>query len=335
MGMTNEEKATVILLSLNEEVTADVMKNFGPDEMRRIGKRMKNLTGISDADIEHAAKEFCDLARKKGNRIISVQDNVIESIIIKTLGEHKGKEFIRSIEDENFSSESLIIEKLRNTDPKRLMEFIKLEHPQTTALILAHLKPEQTAQILENLPIDRQKDIMGRIMTLGSVPRDFMEEMTKTLESEMTLESVKEEQVGGAHMIADILNRMNQASEKAILESLEETDSNMANEIKNLMFTFDDIFKLDDIGMRILLEEISREDLARALKIVDDEIKAKVFKNISRRAAEMLKEDMDDMPPVRVSDVEKSQRVIIETAKRLESEDKIVFSGGAEEDAFV
>ena len=136
-------------------------------------------------------------------------------------------------------------------------------------------------------------------------------------------------------MIAEILNRMNQSSEKVILESLEETDPDMANQIKNLMFTFDDIFRLDDVGMRTLLEATSRENLARALKIVDDELKEKVFKNISGRASEMLKEDMADMPPVRVSEVEKSQRTIIETAKKLENDGKIIFTGGEEEDVFV
>jgi flagellar motor switch protein FliG len=333
--MMNEEKAAVLLLSLNEEVTADVMKNFEPDEIRRIGKRMKRLTGISNADIESASKEFCELARKTGNRIISVQDNVIENIIVKALGEDKGKEFIKSIEEENGSSKSLIIEKLRNTDPKRLIEFTKLEHPQTTALILAHLRPEQTAAVLETLSPDNQKDIVERITTLGSVPREFMDEMAKTLESEMIVETDREEQVGGVRMIADILNRMNHSSEKAILESLETTDPEMTNEIKRLMFTFDDIFKLDDIGMRTLLAEVKREDLSRALKVVDDEIKAKVFKNISKRAAVMLKEDMEEMPPVRVSDVEKSQKIIIEIAKRLETEEKIVFAGSVEEDVFV
>lgn len=333
--MTNEQKAAVLLLSLKEEATAAIMKNFGPDEIKRIGKSMKSLKDISDADKEKAAKEFCELARKKGSRITSVQDNVFENIILKSLGEDKGKEFIKSIEDETLSSESRFIEKLRNTDSKQLIDFTKMEHPQTTALILAHLKPEQTAEILETFPPDRQKDIIERITTLGSVPREFMEEMAKTLESEIIVENSREDQVGGARMIAEVLNRMNQASEKAILESLEKTDPEMTNEIKNLMFTFDDIFRLDDAGMRILLEEINREDLARSLKIVDDEIKERVFKNISSRAAEMLREDIADMPPVRLSEVEQSQRTIIETAKGLESEGKIVFSGGEEEDEFV
>jgi len=333
--MTNEEKAAALLLSLEEEVAANVMKNLGTDEIKRVGKCMNSLTGISDKDIADIAGEFCALAREKGNRIVSVQDNIVESIIVKALGEDKGKEFIKSIEDESFSSDSTIIEKLRNTDPKLLMEFTRMEHPQTTALVLAHLRPEQTAEILETFPPDRQKDIIGRITTLGSVPREFMEDLANTLESEMIVESGREEQVGGVRMIAEILNRMSQSNEKAIIESLEETDPDMATEIKNLMFTFDDIFRLDDIGMRILLEEISREDLARALKIVDDEMKEKIFKNISRRAAEILREDIADMPPTRLSDVEKSQRTIIEVAKRLESEGKITIAGSGEEDAFV
>jgi len=333
--MTNEEKAVVLLLSLKEEVTAAVMKNFGPDEIKRIGKRMKGLKGISGDDMEKVAKEFCVLAQRNGNRITSVQDNVVENIIVKTLGENEGKEFIKSMEDESLLSEGLFLEKLRSADPKRLMEFTRMEHPQTTALILAHLRPEQTAEILETLPPDRQKDIVERITTLGSVPSEFMEEMARTLASEIIIENNREEQVGGARMIAEVLNRMNQSSERAILESLEETNPEMTREIKNLMFTFDDIFKLDDIGMRILLEEISREDLARALKIVDDEIKEKVFRNISRRAADMLREDIAEMPPVRLSEVEKSKRTIIDTAKRLESEEKIVFTGGEERDEFV
>ncbi|MEA3417362.1 MAG: flagellar motor switch protein FliG [Thermodesulfobacteriota bacterium] len=335
MDMTKEEKAAALLLSLEEEVAANVMKNLGPDEIRRVGKYMTSLTEISDKDIGAVASEFCALAREKGKRIVSLQDNVVEGIIVKALGENEGKEFIESIKKESFSSNSLIIEKLRNTDPRILMDFTKMEHPQTIALILAHLRPEQTAEILETLPPDRQKDIIARITTLGSVPREFMKEMVKTLESEMIVEDAKEEQVGGVHMMAEILNRMSQSSEKAIFESLEEMDPDMATEIKSLMFTFDDIFRLDDTGMRILLEEISREDLAGAIKIVDDEMKEKVFKNMSTRAAEMLREDIEDMPPIRLSEVEKSQRMIIETAKRLESEGKIIIAGGDKEDAFV
>ena len=335
MGMTNEEKAAMLLLSMEEEVAANVMKNLEANEIKSVGKCMKRLTGISNKDIEHVAREFCVLARGKGKRIVFVQDNVVENIVVKALGKDRGKEFIEAIADESISSTIPIIEQLRNADPELLMDIIKIEHPQTTALILAHLKPEQIAEILENFPPDRLKDIAERIVTLGSVPREFMEEMARTLESEMIAGGDREEQVGGVHMMAEILNRISRSNEKAILESLEETDPDMATEIKDLMFTFDDIFKLDDRSMKMLLAEVTREDLSRALKIVDDEMTKKIFENISKRAAEMLREDIADMPLTRLSEVEKSQKMIVEIAKRLESEGKIAFTGSGKEDVFV
>ena len=333
--MTNEEKAATLLLSLEEEVAAKVMKNLGADEIRRVGRCMNNLSGISDKDIGDAAGEFCRLAQEKGKKIVSIQDDAVENIIVKALGEEKGKEFIKTIEDDSFSHSSSIIEKLRNTDSEALINLTRLEHPQTTALILAHLRSEQVAEVLEALPPDSQKDIVWRIATLGSIPHEFMEEMTKTLGAEMIVGRDSEEQVGGVRIIAEIMNKMSQSSEEAILESLEEANPDMVNEIKGLMFTFDDILGLDDMGMRMLLGGISREDLARALKIVSDEMKEKVFKNISKRAAEMLKEDMADMPPTKLSDVEKSQQMIIDAAKQLESEGKLVLAGSGKGDVFV
>jgi flagellar motor switch protein FliG len=334
--MTNEEKAALVLLSLGEETAASVMKNLGADEIRRVGKSMNKLTGASRQDIEQAAKEFNALVEGTTEGALTVQDKYVENVILKALGETRGKEFIRTIEGESFLSHGgPIIEKLRNANPKVLADFTKTEHPQTIALILSYLRPEQVADILENLPSDKQHDIIKRIATLGSVPREFLEEMTKTLESEMIRGGESEEHAGGVQVIAEVLNRMSRTSEKGVLESLEETDPDLVAEIRNRMFTFDDIFKLDDRSMRILLEEVDREDLPRALKIVDDETKQKVFRNLSKRAAEMLREDISIMPPIRLSEVEKSQRTIIEIVKRLEAEDKITVAGAGGEDEFV
>ena len=334
--MTNEEKAALVLLSLGEETAASVMKNLETDEIRRVGKWMNNLTGSSRKDIEYAAREFNALVTGKDEGVLSVQENYVENVILKALGETRGKEFIKTIESESFlSSGGPIIEKLRNADPRLLADFTKTEHPQTIALILSYLRPEQVAEIMENLPPDRQQNIIKRIATLGSVPREFLEEMTKTLESEMIRGGESEEHAGGIQVIAEILNRMSRASEKGILESLEETEPELVTEIRNRMFTFDDIFKLDNRSMRVLLEEVDREDLPRALKVVDDETKEKVFDNLSKRAAEMLREDISLMPPIRLSEVERSQRAIIDIAKRLESEDKITFSGSGQKDEFV
>ena len=334
--MTNEEKAAVLLLSLKEETAAAVMKNLAPSEIRRVGKCMNRLKKISNEDLGNVAREFCAIAGEKGGGTISVRDDVTKNIVLKALGENKGEEFFKTIETRNLSSyDNPIIEKLRHVDPMVLMDFTKMEHPQTMALLLAHLKPEQTAEILNNLPLDRREEIVKRIATLETVSYEFIEEMARTLESELIMRDDSGEQIGGVQMIAEILNSMNRSSEDEILESLERTNPDLAIEIRDLMFTFDDVFKLDDRNMRELLSSVSNEDLARALKVADQEMKEKVLKNLSKRAGEMLKEDIELMPPTRLSEVEKSQKVIIEIVKRMESEGKITIAGSDEDSEFV
>ena len=336
--MTNEEKAATLLLSLGPEAAADVMKNLGADEIKRVGRCMTGLKGISRADIEKIAGEFCELAQKVGSGISSVKTQRVEDMVVMAMGSEKGKAVIQTIESERESSDNSAIKRLRNTAPKILAEATQVEHPQTTALILAHLRPEQAAEILESFSSEKQKDIASRIATMGSVPHNFIEEVARTLESGFAVEDENNADGGGGggvHMMAEILNQMNKAGEEEILEAINQQNPDTATEIKNLMFTFDDIFKIDDKGMQILLESITREELARALKIVDDGMKEKIFKNISKRAAEMLKEDIENMPPTKLSDVEKSQRVIIDAARQLEGEGKITIAGGSEDDALV
>lgn len=331
MNMSKEEKAAVLLLSLDEDVAAKVMRNLAADEIRRVGKCMSGLSGTANEHAGSVAKEFCLFAEGKGNRIMSVQDSVVGNVVSKALG----KESTKRVEDGRLLTESPTIENLRNIDTRILIDSTKMEHPQTIALLLAHLRPEQTSEIMEQFSPDKQEDIAKRIATIGNVPREFVEDMARTLESEMVTERDRGEQIGGAKMMAEILNKMSRSNEDRILESLEKTNADLAAHIRNLMFTFDDILKFDDKSMKILLEETDREVLACALKIIDSEMREKIFKNMSKRAAGMLKEDIEVMPPKRVSEVEKSQRVIIETAKRLESENKITISAGNNEDVFV
>ncbi|MBW2647639.1 MAG: flagellar motor switch protein FliG [Deltaproteobacteria bacterium] len=335
MGMSGEEKAAALLLSLDEEVAADVMKRLAPDEIRRVGKYMAGLSEVANEDIGIVAREFCLLAKEKDNGIMSVRGSLVEGVASKALGEVKGKKLLKTNEDKKLFIESPIIENLRNTDTRMLINSTKMEHPQTVALLLAHLRPEQTAEIMEQFPPDKQEDIAKRIATLGSVPREFMEDMVRTLESEMIGKRDSGEQIGGARMLAEILNRMSQSNENRILESIEDTNAELAADIRNLMFTFDDILELDNVSMRVLLEAIDREVLACALKIIDSEMRGKIFKNMSKRAAEMLKEDIEVMPPKRLSEVEKNQRTIIETAKKLKDEEKITIAVGNEDDILV
>ena len=321
--MTNEEKAAILLLSLDEELAASVMKNLRAAEVRRISKHMSRITSISAGDVQNVAREFCDLAKEKGG-IVSVKDDVAKNIVLKALGPEQAGSILTALEDEKDKiSENPIFEKLRDIDPKLLKDFTKMEHPQTTALILAQLRPEQAAEIMEALSPEMQLEIVRRMASLKSVPTDLIEDVAETLESELISGAASEKEIGGVRLMAEILNRMNRTSESAIISSLDGSDPELAAEIRGLMFTFDDILKLDDRSMQELLREVSSEDLARALKVVVAEGRDKVFKNMSKRGAEMLKEDIEMMPPVRLSEVEKSQRSILDTCKRLEAEGRI------------
>jgi len=334
--MTNEEKVAILLLSLEEEQAAEVMKNFSSSEVEHIGRCMSYLSEISDEDIACAAGDFCTLAQQKGKRIVSVDDNAIKNIIKKALGDDKAKDVLSMIEEKKIRTpDNSVIEKLRDIDPRVLMEFTKMEHPQTIALMLSLLRPEQAAEILENFPPDRRNEIVNRMITLKGVSYEFVEEMARTLESELNLGGASEQQVGGVSMMAEILNNMNRSSENEILDSVEEVNPDLATEIRNLMFTFDDILILSDRDIRELIKEINKEDLVRSLKVAEQEMKDKIFRNMSSRAAEMLKEDIELMPPIRLSEVEEAQKKIIETTKRLESEGKITIARNNEKDEFV
>jgi flagellar motor switch protein FliG len=334
--MTNQEKAAILLLSLDEEQAVRVIRNLRSDEIKVLGAHMNRLRNISKEEMHEVAREFCKLAQQKGKGIVSVGGDIIRSILVKAMGEDKALKVMQSIEDDSFKPyDNPVIEKLRTIDPRVIMDFTRAEHPQTIALILAHLRSEQAAEILENLPFERQTEIVKRMATLQSVPHEFIDEMARTLESELIVGNTSEQYFGGANMMAEILNKMNRSSESAILEFLDEANPELAGEIRSLMFTFDDIFVLDDKSIRDILQEVNSEDLARAIKVVDPEMREKIYRNMSKRAAEMLKEDIELMPPTRLSEVELSQRNIIEVAKRLDAEGRIQISRGSDDDQFV
>ncbi len=334
--MTNQEKAAIVLMTLDEEVAARIVRNLGPDEIKTLGLHMNRLGNVTSEEIQRAAGDFCMLAKEYGKTGISFGGGNIRSILVKAVGEERAAKVMQGIQNETFKpSVNPIIEKLRDIEPQIILDFTKAEHPQTIALILAHLRPEQTANILENLSDKVRIDVVRRMATLQSVPHDFIDDMAKTLESELITGSTSEQHFGGADMVADILNKMNRASESAILELLDESHPDLATDIRNLMFTFDDMFDLDDRSMREILQQIDGDDLTRALKVVDEDRRELFFSNMSKRGAEMLKDDIDIMPPTRLSEVEESQRKIIEVVKRLEGEGKIQISRGDEGDTFV
>ncbi|MDY0187985.1 MAG: flagellar motor switch protein FliG [Syntrophus sp. (in: bacteria)] len=332
-SITNEEKAAILVLSLEEESASEVMKHLKPSEIKRLGKFMSRVSTISSDTISSISKEFCSLAKEKG-RLISVRDDFTRNIVMKAVGEVEAENILSEVASIR-SDDNPITEKLRDVDPKVLMDFTRSEHPQTIALILAHLKPEKAAQILENFTPEMQFEITRRMATLKSVPQEYIDEIAQTLEKEIVSGATTSQDIGGVRVMADILNKMNRASENSILTALEDTDPELAAGIRNLMLTFDDILQLDDRGLQEILREISSEDIGKALKLVDEGLREKVFRNMSKRGAEMLKEELEIMPPIKVSEAEVSQRAIIEIAKKMEAEGRIVLSRGDVQDEYV
>ncbi len=331
--MTNEEKAAILILSLEEENAAAVMRNMMPSEIRRLGKCMSRISCIPGETLDSVAREFCALAAANGGTI-AVDVNASKNIMMKALGEKEAGEILSDVQTQR-SFENPILEKLRDVDPKVLMDFTRTEHPQTIALILAHLKADQAAEMLESFSPAMQYEIARRMSTLKSVPQDLIEEVARTLETEITVGITGDQQLGGVEVMAEILNKIGRSSESAIMAALEEGDPELAVQLRNLMFTFEDVLKIDDKSLQEVLREVGSEDLARSLKVVDAEMRGKIYKNMSKRGAEILKEDIELMPPVRLSEVEASQRVILEVTKKLEAEGRIVLSRGGGEDEFV
>jgi flagellar motor switch protein FliG len=332
--MNNEEKAAILLLSFGEDVAAKVMANLRPSEIRRLSKHMSRISSIPGDTLSSVAREFCTMSRERGG-MISIHEDSTKNIVTKALGEKGADELLQDVAN-GAAGDNPIIEKLRDMDPKVLMDFTKTEHPQTIALILAHLSSEQAAQILDNYSPEMQYEITRRMATLKSVPHEFLEVIAKTLENEIVVGVTAGQEIGGIRMIAEVLNKMGRSSENAIMLALEDAEPELAAAIRNLMFTFDDILKLDDRSLQEILREVKSEDLARAMKLVDEGMRDKFYKNMSKRGAEMLKEDIEMMPPTRLSEVETSQRTIIDIAKHLEAEGRIMISrSDSAEDGFV
>jgi flagellar motor switch protein FliG len=252
----------------------------------------------------------------------------IKTILIKALGPEKAARILESMTRKSYPG----LEALRWVDVKTIAKMIKIEHPQTVAVILAHLESEQAGQVLAALPEAMRGDVALRLATMEEVQPDVLEELSQSLQ-EVLLASkgLGGQSIGGAEVMADILTRMDKASEGGIMAKIAEKSQPLADSIRALMFVFDDLVKVDDRGLQELLKEISKDDLPLALRGANPEVKERIFKNMSTRAAEMLRDDMEAKGPVRVADVEKAQQNILKVCRKLEEEGRIVIAGAGEE----
>ena len=334
--ITGPQKAAIFLFAIGEELASQIVKKLDEEEIKRLGGSMAKVSSITPKMLDNIFIEFTELVSSTNGPIAinpSGGGQFIKNVLAKAVEAGRAKTLLEEMEEE---SRWNLFQKIKRLDPKTLGNFIKNEHPQTISIILAHLDSAQTAAILQDLPGPLQTEVVYRIAELENVPPAILEEIDQALQEGIsTLQNVEGRKIGGIRSVAEILNQMDGSIESAILKGIEEQKQGLADEIRKLMFVFEDLLQVDDRGIMAILKEVTNEVLQLALKTASEELKEKIFKNMSERAAQMLKEDLEVMGPVRLKDVEGAQQNIIKVAKKLESEGKIVLSGKGKEEVFV
>lgn len=325
------EKSAILLNVLGNRVTAEIFKNLRDNDVKRLVTVMGSISKVPINVVKEVLDDFYSEISEEEQLIFGHAAG--KDFILETLGEDRAKTVLGQLA---VVEGSRSLEALELVDPRTLANFLVNEHPQTTAVVLAHLSPDKKCEVLKKLPEPVQTEVVLRIANLDFISPSLLSQVDEILKQELaTLGSIDTQQLGGVSPIAEMLNIMDKNTEQSIMARVEERDPQLAEEIRRLMFVFEDIVFIDDRGMQTLLKEVPNDKLTVALKTAPEEIKEKIFKNISKRAADLLREDLLAMPPVRLSDVETAQQEIVNVAKRLEAEGKIVISRGGGEDALV
>ncbi len=318
------ERAAILLLSLGEDQAAEVLKHMDPKEVQKIGVSMTELKNVTKEQVDGVLVDFGSSVEKHTNIGLGT-DEYIRKMLTAALGEDKAKTVIDRIV---LGGNSKGLETLKWMDPRAVAELIRLEHPQIIAIILAYLESEQSAEVLAMLPERVRVDVTMRIATLDGIPPAALQELNHIMEKQFTGQSnVKSSSVGGMKSAANMLNFVDTAVESAIMDNIKEIDAELGQKIQDLMFVFDNLVDVDDKSIQTLLREVSSESLIIALKGADDALKEKFFKNMSKRAAEMLREDLEAKGPVRLSEVQGSQKEILAIARRMAESGDLNLSG--------
>jgi len=331
-SLTGPEKAAVFLLTVGEEFASQVFQRLEAEDIKQVGRQMARIDKVDKEDLTALVNEF---KADTGDTDIFLSGNeMLEGALKRALSSDKASEILEEIRSD---WKLTLFQKARKLEPKVLVNFLRNEHPQTVALVLSVLEPVQSAQILMEFSEEVQVEVMMRMAELDKVSPEILVDVDRVLQDELlSVEGMEGQRLGGVEAVAEILNNADRGLEASILEGIEEQRETLADEIRRLMFVFEDLMGVDDRGVQSILKEVSTDDLKLALKLASEELKDKIFGCMSSRAVEMLKEDMEIMGPTRVKDVEAAQQSIIKIAKRLEQEGKIqLMSGGGGEDEFV
>jgi flagellar motor switch protein FliG len=327
------DKAAILVNYLGRDAIKVLFKNMDDGDIRKLIHLMSKFKVVPVHITKRVLEEYYEMVSESEDYIFS-ESMASKETIIDALGEERARGILGGLNINSGSGRTL--ESLEMVDAKSLSTFLVNEHPQTVAVILAHLEPEKKGEVLRRLPESLQAEVVLRMANLDNVDPELIAEIDKVLKNQLsTSHTVEQASLGGVQPVAEMLNVMDKNTEQSIMSRLEEKDPLLAEEIRKLMFVFEDIAKIDDRGIQILLKEVPNDRLLLALKTANEDIRNKIFKNISARAAEMLREDLSNMGPARLSDVESAQQEIVNVARRLEVEGKIIIARGGNEDAMV
>ena len=322
------ESAAILLMSLGEEEAAEVFKHLAPKEVQRLGETIARMKSVTRERVESVMDNFEKVAAGE-SMLVADNSAYVKSVLHKALGPDKANLLIdRILQGSDVSG----IESLKWMDAQSVAELLRNEHPQIVAALLVHLDSDQAAGVLKLFTERQRNEVMVRIATLDGIQptalHDLNEVMGKVLAGGA---SGKKSSMGGAKTAAEILNMLGSAVETSVLDFVREADNELAQKIMDSMFTFDDVEKIDDKGIQALMKEVQSESLVVALKGATPALRDKIFKNMSSRAAETLKEDLDSRGPVRLSEVESEQKEMLKIVRRLVDEGQIVLAGGADD----
>lgn len=323
------ERSAILLLSLGEDEAAEVMRHLGPREVQKLGATMARLSHVSTQQAQTVLADFRSRLERQTSLGVG-SDQYIRAMLTKALGADKAGTLIERI---LHGGDASGLENLKWMDARSIADLIKLEHPQVLAMILAYMEPEQAGEVIHHLPERLVSEAMMRLASLETVQPAAIRELNEILEEQLSGESqsLQVASLGGAKAAADVLNRLETSLSTTILDKIRETDDELAEKVQEKMFVFDDLIKLDDRSMQVLLREIPSEGFVVALKGANAALREKFFANMSKRAAEMMRDDLEAKGPVRVSEVESAQKGILQIATRLDAAGQLSLGGGSSE----
>lgn len=329
--LTGPQKAAIFLLSMGEEFASSLFQKLDEESIKKVGRHMSDISYIPTEALNAVMSEFLRNFHSDTNLAVSGRE-FLEGVVTRTLDEKTAIEVSRAIGAEGGKAP---FSDLTYIPADNLVRIIKVEHPQTIALILSYLPQGKAAEVLKILPEEIKADVALRIVRMDRVQDDIIREIDEAIKNDLSKIGVGTRKFDGIDTLVNILNEVDGKTEENVLSHIEDNDSGLADQIRQKMFVFEDLLQVDERSFREILQNIDNKTLVRALKTASEELKEKIFSNLSERAADMLKEDMEVVGAVRLKEVEDSQQNIIRIAKRLEADGKIVLASKGREDIFV